>query len=132
MGMLGSWDGIRFMVTDETVMRADNLKRKQKARISEYEGINDTNTKIHFNGMEPAELSFSIELNALLGKRPVKTSNEIDAKMKQGRHAPFILGRKQIGRCDWMISSKSDAYEIILSRGEVLSAKLDITMKEYH
>ena len=44
--------------------------------------------------------------------------------------APLVIGRRRIiGRA--MITSISDAYDIVWKRGELYSLKMNITMMEY-
>ena len=48
-----------------------------------------------------------------------------------GYVAPLVIGGKKI--CSKaMLISQSDAYEIVLKRGEIFSMKIDVTMTEYY
>ena len=65
----------------------------------------------------------------MLGVKPYKEEQRLIKKV--GYVAPLVIGGKKI--CSKaMLTSLSDAYGIILKRGEIFSMKIDVTMTEYY
>lgn len=130
MAKIGNWGNIiKFHTSDNRILTFDGFKRKASARIKKHNIINGR-PKIEFLGPDLQSISFTIELNALLGVEPRRIENKLLRKLRTGRVAPLVIGGKKI--CSKvMLTGMSDAYNIILRKGEVLSMTIDVTMTEY-
>ena len=84
---------------------------------------------MEYLGKDLESITFTIELNAMLGVKPYKEEQRLIRKV--GYVAPLVIGGKKI--CSKaMLTGLSDAYGIILKRGEIFSMKIDVTMTEYY
>lgn len=128
MARIGNWGSyIRFQTDDDRVFQFTNLKRKASARTAKHNIIGGK-PKLEYLGQDLQSITFRIELNALLGVRPRKEEEKMLKRI--GLIAPLVIGGKKI--CSKaMLTGMSDAYDIVLARGEVLSMAIDVTMTEY-
>ena len=84
---------------------------------------------MEYLGKDLEGITFTIELNAMLGVKPYKEEQKLIKRI--GYVAPLVIGGKKI--CSKaMLIGQSDAYEIVLKRGEIFSMKIDVTMTEYY
>lgn len=130
MAKIGNWGShIKFQTDDARVLTFQNLKRKMSARTSKHYLI-DGKPKLEFLGADLQTVTFTIYLNAMLGVKPKKIEDKLIKHIKAGTVAPLVIGgRKICGKA--MITAMTDAYDIVLKKGEIFSMKLDITMTEY-
>lgn len=128
MARIGNWGSyIRFQTDDDRVFQFINFKRKASARTAKHNIIGGK-PKVEYLGQDLQSITFRIELNALLGVRPRKEEEKMLKRI--GLVAPLVIGGKNI--CSKaMLIGMSDAYDIVLARGEVLSMAIDVTMTEY-
>lgn len=129
MAKIGNWGSyIKFQTSDDKVLTFNGFKRKVSARTAKHSIIN-TRPKLEYLGPDLQSITFRIELNAMLGVRPRKIEEKLIKKI--GYVAPLVIGGKNV--CSKaMLTGLSDAYNIILRKGEVLSMSIDITMTEYN
>lgn len=129
MAKIGNWGSyLKFETNDEKVLTFDGFKRKVTARTAKHNIIN-ARPKLEYLGPDLQSITFRIELNAMLGVRPRKVEEKLIKKI--GYVAPLVIGGKKI--CSRaMLIGMSDAYNIVLKKGEVLSMSMDITMTEYN
>ena len=77
------------------------------------------------------KLSFTITLDANLGVRPRATLELLERHAELGSVFPFVVGGRRIGRHSWRMTEVSESWENILNRGELVQAKVNVTMEEY-
>lgn len=129
MAKIGNWGNyIKFQTSDEKVLTFDSLKRKVSARTAKHNIIN-ARPKLEYLGPDLQSITFRIELNAMLGVHPRKVEEKLIKRI--GYVAPLVIGGKKV--CSKaMLTGLSDAYNIVLRKGEVLSMSIDVTMTEYN
>ncbi len=121
---------ITFKVSSKKVLTFSNLNRQVGARWNEHSIIRRT-PLMEFGGPQLDTMSLQIFLSAELGVKPRTTIEKIEKAVKKGKHALFVLGGKKIGNNEWVITNMSEAWGCIFSKGELVSASLDLTLKEY-
>lgn len=128
---VGSWGKvIRFQVSGQKVLTFQN--GMSRTSPIQYEGHNVLYgaPRLQFIGPGTESVRFTMELNAMLCRKPVRVENEIRKAMQRGEYYPLIIG----GRCilkNGLITSMSTSYEIVTVGGKILSLKIDVEMSEY-
>jgi len=128
LAIIGNWGTfVKFQTSSRNVLTFNNMKIKQTVRTVEHLLIFQY-PKIEYMGPNLQEITFTMELNALLGVRPKMVEETLYSRL--GWIAPLVIGGRNI--CSQaMLTGLSSAYDIVLKGGEVLSMKIDVTMKEY-
>jgi len=129
MAKIGNWGSyLKFSTNDNRILTFTNFRRKISARTAKH-SIIGTKPRLEYLGKDLESITFTIELNAMLGVKPYKEEQRLIRKV--GYVAPLVIGGKKI--CSKaMLTGLSDAYGIILKRGEIFSMKIDVTMTEYY
>ena len=129
MAKIGNWGSyLKFSTNDNRILTFANFRRKISARTAKH-SIIGTKPRLEYLGKDLESITFTIELNAMLGVKPYKEEQRLIRKV--GYVAPLVIGGKKI--CSKaMLTDLSDAYGIILKRGEISSMKIDVTMTEYY
>ena len=129
MAKIGNWGSyLKFSTNDNRILTFTNFRRKITARTAKH-NIIGTKPRLEYLGKDLEGITFTIELNAMLGVKPYKEEQKLIKRI--GYVAPLVIGGKKI--CSKaMLISQSDAYEIVLKRGEIFSMKIDVTMTEYY
>ena len=129
MAKIGNWGSfIKFQTSDDKVLTFDGFKRRVSARTAKHNIVN-ARPKLEYLGPDLQSITFRIELNAMLGVRPRKAEEKLIKRI--GYVAPLVIGGKNV--CSRaMLTGLSNAYNIVLKKGEVLSMSIDVTMSEYN
>lgn len=131
MAKIGNWGThIKFQTSDQKVLTFSNMKRKASARTSKHNLINGK-PKLEFNGADLQSITFTMELNAMLGVKPKKIESRLIRQLNEGAVAPLVIGGRSICR-KAMLTGISASYDVVLKKGEILSMKIDVTMSEYN
>ena len=128
MAVIGNWGSfVKFQTSSWGVFTFNNFKRKQTVRTVEHALICQY-PKLEYMGPALQDITFTMELNALLGVRPKMVEELLINRL--GWIAPLVIGGRNI--CSQaMLIGLTESYDIIMSMGEVMSMKIDVTMKEY-
>lgn len=131
MATIGNWgSSIKFQTSSSKILTFRNFKRKVMARTSKHEMIGGQ-TKVEFHGTDLQAITFTVEVNALLGVKPRTVEKKLLGALRSGTVAPLVIGGRVIcGKA--MLTGVSAAYNEVLQKGEVLSMSLDLTMTEYN
>lgn len=87
--------------------------------------------KVQFNGPELSKMTFTIKLSSTLGVNPRKMLQSLESCVRLGKIGYFIIGTKKIGKHKYIITNMSESWGHIIKNGKLVSANVDITMKEY-
>ena len=121
---------ITFEVSDEKVLTFNNLSRTVKGRWTTHNIVQDK-PKSQFIGPDLDGITFEVFLSAMHGVKPRKTIETIENAVSQGTVMPFVLGGKKIGSNKWVITSVSEKWNCVYSKGELAEAKVSLTLQEY-
>ena len=122
--IIGNWGlGLIFQTSDRRVLTPENLKRTTSAVWATHSrmGLKDQSEFI----------TFDIQLNAELGVRPRLMMDYINNCVETGDVQMLVIGFRRVGKHRWKITNASTAYEVVYSRGEIVKAKMTLTMEEY-
>lgn len=128
--MIGKFGDIIFETNDKRIKNFSDLKRDSSIRTASHEIIN-SKPILEYQGPDLDSLSFSVVLNGNLGIKPKDELKMWREKHEEAEAEDFFLGDEKIGNNKWLITNISENYEKILNTGEILIAKLDITLQEY-
>lgn len=128
MAVIGNWGTfLRFQTSSRNVLTFNNFKKKHGVRTTEHALIFNY-PKLEYMGPKLQEITFTMELNALLGVRPRIQEEMLISRL--GWIAPLVIGGRNI--CSQaMLVGLTDSYDVVMQKGEVMSMKIDVTMKEY-
>ena len=121
---------ITFKVSSKKVLTFNDMTRKVSSRWAEHEVIRGK-PKTEFLGAALQEVSLTIILSSMLGVKPRKTLERIRKAVEKGEHFTFVIGGKAVSKNKWKITEASETWDIIMSKGELVQAKLELTLSEY-
>lgn len=121
---------IIFETSDSRILTYTGFSRTIKGRWAKHEIIMNK-SKSEFLGPDLQSVTFSIDVNATLGVKPRKIIKKIERMVEKGEVETFVLGGRLVGGGKWIIEQASETYNTVMSGGEVMSAKIDLTMTEY-
>lgn len=127
IGKLGSL--ITFEVSSSKILTPSDLELKASGSWS-YHDIISQKPRSEFNGAELRSVSFTIVLSAEHGVKPRNTMDSIVKAVESGTVMELALGGKAIGN-KWIIKEASNAFNIVLNRGEIAKLTIKITLEEY-
>lgn len=128
IGNLGSL--ITFAVSDEAVLTFNNLTQTVKGRWAAHNIIHSA-PKSEFLGPDLRTVSFKVYLSAMHGVKPRSTMERIEAAVLSGKVMDFVIGGKKVGSNKWVITSVSETWNCVYSKGELASANVSLTLQEY-
>ncbi|MFR1132389.1 MAG: phage tail protein [Enterocloster bolteae] len=118
MAKIGNWGSyLKFSTNDNRILTFTNFRRKISARTAKH-SIIGTKPRLEYLGKDLESITFTIELNAMLGVKPYKEEQRLIKKV--GYVAPLVIGGKKI--CSKaMLTGLGDAYGIILKRRNIFN-----------
>ena len=128
---VGSWGtDIVFCVSDSRIFTFRDFKRSSGSEWAMHTRIGSRDQPEY---IKPAlqKVSFTMDLDAQYGVRPRDTLDMLIRHTEEGTVNTLVVGGKKVGRYRWRITSLSEAWEIVYTRGELARAKVDVTMEEY-
>lgn len=128
--MVGLLGDIRFRVSDSRVLTFRNLKREISSTWNTMDRIG-MKPMVEFGGANLQTASLEIVLDASLGVRPKTLLTTLERMAESSESYDFVLGRRMIGKNQWVITKCSQAYDIILRGGEIYKATVSLTLQEY-
>ncbi|RDY27134.1 phage tail protein [Lachnotalea glycerini] len=121
---------ITFQTSDKKILTFSNMKQSVSGRWKSHERIMRKPLS-EFAGPELRSITFTIQLDAMLGVKPRKTLEKMEKAVEKGYVYPLILGGKKVGKHKWKITKMSEEWETIYNAGELVKAKLDLSLEEY-
>lgn len=121
---------ITFEVSDKKVLTFSNLSRTVKGRWTQHNIIGNK-AKSEFLGPDLDGITFKISLSAMHGVKPRTTIEKIEKAVRKGTVLPFVIGGKKVGSNSWVITNVSEAWNCVYSKGELVTADVNLTLQEY-
>jgi len=128
---IGNWGKrIIFSVSEKKILTFDNFTRKVSGEWAAHSraGAKDASEFLR-PGLQT--ITFDMELNALYGVRPRSILEMLERAVEFGEYNLLVIGGRSIGTLYWKITNTSEAWDFILDRGELVKAKVTVTMEEY-
>ena len=129
--MIGNWGtDVIFSVSDQRILTFQNLNRTVASEWAVHSRIG---LKDQAEYLRPAlqKVTFDITLDVAHGVKPRSTLDLLAQQCEKGTVEPLVIGGKRVGHYDWRITEISEAWETVLNGGELVRAKVSVTMEEY-
>lgn len=121
---------IVFRVDDDKVLTFKNMKREIAGNWGSTDRIGKKPLP-YFQGPTLQTITLEIVLDAVLGVKPRKVIKRIETMIEQGQAENLVIGREKIGSHKWVITKSSEAWDIVMQKGELLKATVSLTFQEY-
>lgn len=137
MGQIGNFGSLITFETsydyqkeNERILQPRALKKTVKGRWAKHETIGKKPKK-QFLGPDEDSVSFIIVLSARHGVQPRYTMEQIEQHIYSGKHEKLVIGNKQVGSNDYVITEMSESWDEIWNQGELIQVTLELTLEEY-
>lgn len=128
MAIIGTLGGIAFSVSTNQVKTFNDLKRSGSARYASH-SRHLKDTLLEFTGNDNDKITFTMSLSVFLGVDPQTEISNLQAAQRAGRIMHLVIGRQSYG--NWVITSLSLDYDRIDNKGNVLIAKVSVSLTSY-
>lgn len=128
--MIGYFGLHIFETSDEKILTFKDFSRETASRFAAHELIN-RKPVTEYTGPGLQTISFTLTLSAGLGVNPREEIDAWNEMAESGEVDFFVIGGTPLGADQWVVKSVSEAWNIVLNRGELYSASLDVTLEEY-
>lgn len=129
MGKIGSLGDVNFSVSDSTVKTFQSMKLDAKTVYATHTRHN-LKPLLEFQYNDTYKLTFDMYLSAFLGVNPGRLMNKIDEMRENGEVVRLIIGGEKYGG-KWVITSTSKDYKYFNNKGDLLIAKITVSLEEY-
>ena len=130
MAVIGTWGDITFAVSRNQIKTFDGLKWDSGAKYSTH----DRHLKeplLEFTGTDVESMTFTMFFSACLGVNPIAEVSKMLKAMRRGEVHRLVIGPKAYGTNKWVITKLSNSLNRYDNRGNLLVAKVSVTMKSY-
>ena len=130
MAVIGTWGDITFAVSRNQIKTFDGLKWDSGAKYSTH----DRHLKeplLEFTGTDVESMTFTMFFSAFLGVNPIAEGSKLLKAMRRGEVHRLVIGPKAYGTNKWVITKLSNSLPRYDNRGNLLVAKVSVTMKSY-
>lgn len=121
---------ITFEVSSNKMLALSDFKRTVAGRWKKHEIIGAA-PRSEFQGPDSDETTITAILSAEHGVKPRATIERLESAVRSGEVDYLIIGGKRVGSGKVYISSISEEWDTIWSRGELVKATINITFAEY-
>jgi hypothetical protein len=128
IGCFGSL--IVFETSDYRVLNFNNFQRTVSANWGTHERVG-LKPLSEFLGAKLQTLTFTMTLDAQLGVRPRRMIASIESSIESGDVQYLVIGAARVGRHRWKITQMSEAWGVVMNRGELQRATVSLTLEEY-
>ncbi|MCD8207426.1 MAG: phage tail protein [Bacteroidales bacterium] len=129
MGKIGNFGSkIRFETSDDRILTFNDFQKNVSNRWASHEIINQK-PKLQFLGPDSTEVTFTVVLSAELGVSPKDTLKKIEKYVTNGNVEKLVIGNQKIG--SFVIEKMSESWDTVFSKGELVKATIDLTLREY-
>ena len=130
MAVIGTWGDITFAVSRNQIKTFDGLKWDSGAKYSTH----DRHLKeplLEFTGTDVESMTYTKFFSAFLGVNPIAEVSKMLKAMRRGEVHRLVIGPKAYGTNKWVITKLSNSLNRYDNRGNLLVAKVSVTMKSY-
>lgn len=128
MAEIGRWRDHRFEVSPNVIRSWTDLQIKTASETEDKEA--DGVKYVSRRAGKPAEISLSIELNAMLGCEVREEAMLFASEAAHGKTGYFYVGNKKLLSCQMMLTEATVSETEITPTGTWVKAKLQLTMKQ--
>ncbi len=130
MAVIGMWGDLIFSVSRQQIRTFDGLKWDSGARYSTHDR-HLREPLLEFRGTDSETMTFTMLFSEYLGVKPIEEVSKIKLAMMAGEVHRLVIGPKAYGTNKWVITKLSSAMERFDKKGELVAAKVTVTMQSY-
>jgi phage protein U len=130
LAAIGTLGDIVFSVSRKQVNTFDKMKWDSSAKYASHER-HLQETLLEFIGTDNDTISFSMYFSAFLGVNPMDEIIKLLNAERSGKAMRLVIGRKAYGRNKWVITKTSKDLERFDKKGNLLSAKVNVSLEAY-
>lgn len=130
MAMIGFFGDIIFETNDKRIITFTGFQRNAAGRWASHEVIGRKPVS-EFLGPGLDTISFTVLLNGNFGVKPRKELERWQRKVQRGEAETLVIGNKTVGANLWVVTSVSEAWNVVLNKGEIFSAQIEVELEEY-
>lgn len=128
--MIGSLGPINFLVTSSKIRTFDNFTRSSSSRFAEIDVMGKIPVLQHIGpGLD--DIGFTMRFDYLFGLNVRWEVSRLSKLQREAKPHALVIGGLPIGRHRWVIESHEQVWERINAKGNLLTADIDIRLKEY-
>lgn len=128
--MIGFFGDIVFETNDQRILTFTGFQRDSTGRWATHDVIGRKPAS-EFLGPGLDTISFTVNLNGQFGVKPRRELERWLRKVRRGDAEILVIGNRPIGVDRWVVKSVSEMWNVVLNRGEILSAQIEVEMEEY-
>lgn len=128
--MIGFFGDIVFETSDKRILTFVGFQRNSAGRWAKHDVIGRKPSTEHL-GPDLDKINFTISLNGNHGVKPRFEMERWLIKERDGVAETLVIGSKALGVNRWVVKSVSQAWNVVLNKGEVFSGQVDIELEEY-
>lgn len=130
MAVIGTLGDIIFSVSRDEVKTFEGFKWDSSAKYATHKR-HLKNTLLEFTGTEADSISLSVYFSVFLGVNPMQEITKLLMAQRAGKIMRLVIGSKAYGRNKWVIEKLSKDLERFDNKGNLLSAKVSVSLREY-
>lgn len=130
MAVIGAWGDTVFSVSRKQVKTFDGLTWEVGAKYATH----DRHLKdplLEYTGTDVEAISFTMMFSVFLGVNPMKEITKLVNAVRSGKIDRLVIGSKAYGKSKWVITKVSNQLNRYDNRGNLLVAKVDVSMQAY-
>lgn len=130
MAVIGTLGDIVFKVSRKQVKTFDDMKWESSAKYATH----DRHLKdvlLEYTGTDADSISFTVYFSAFLGVNPMREITKLLDAERKGQIMRLVIGSKAYGKNKWVIEKTSKSLERFDHKGNLLIAKVSVSLKAY-
>lgn len=131
MGMVGNFGSrIVFETSDRRILTFSGMTKKVLGKYAKHSVVGKKD-RTEFTGPGNISITFKILLDVTLGVKPREVMDRIEEAVENGETEYLVIGGKPLSQNKFCILSASEAFDVVMSHGEIARATMTISMEEY-
>ncbi len=127
---VGSLGSVVFSVSDAFIRTISDYSRKTSVRLATHDIIG-AKPLTEFVGPSADSMSFSIKLSAFHGVNPKSEAEKLRRMAETGKAVTFVMGGAPVTQNRWIIESVDEDANYYDRAGNIVSADLKLSIREY-
>ena len=130
MATIGTLGDIVFSVSRNQVKTLDDIKWSSSAQYATH-NRHLKDVLLEFTGTDADKITFSLYFSVFLGIDPMEEITKLFEAERSGTVMRLVIGPKAYGKNKWVIASKSIDLERFDNKGNLLVAKVSVSLTAY-
>jgi len=130
MATIGTLGDIVFSVSKNQVNTFDGLKWSSSAQYASH-NRHLKDVLLEFTGTDADKITFSMYFSVFLGIDPMGEIVKLLTAERSGKVMRLVIGSKAYGKNKWVITSTSKDLERFDNKGNLLIAKVNVSLMAY-